>query len=231
MLTMAQRKSHTPILTSALLTIAQALQLAASRSDHLDVDPQELGAGYRLLPPEADRRRMDVFLYDTLAGGAGYAEIAGNHINPILVETLRLLEHCPSQCRRSCPSCLRHFRNQHLQDRLDRQLAAQLLRYAMTGEIPDIPQAEEQLRELSQLERLMELANYSMVPATPSSPCRFARDGRSIGVVVYPAMLDSDLAEGAIEARFGLPVYAVSDYVLERDTPTIHREIAQRITR
>lgn len=41
-------------------------------------------------------------------------------------------------------------------------------------------------------------------------------------------MLDSDFAEIEIENRFGQPIYTVSDDVLDRDTPTVHRDVASR---
>lgn len=227
MLTLPSMRSQTEILESALLTISQALQLVASRHESLEIDPQELGTGYRLLPPERGRRRMDVYLFDTLAGGAGYAEIAGQNIGAILRETLALLNHCPGGCRRSCQQCLRHFRNQHLQDRIDRRLAAQLLSYVLTGTPPAIQPAAEQMLDLAQLQRLMELDGFTTTPANKNTPCRFARNGKGVSIIVHPGMLDPIWAEGEIERRFGARAEAVSDYVLDRDTPTVHRRISQ----
>jgi ATP-dependent helicase YprA (DUF1998 family) len=227
MLTLPKAHSQTEILESALLTIAQALQLVASRHESLEIDPQELGAGYRLLPPERDRRRMDVYLFDTLAGGAGYAEIAGHHLEAILIDTLELLNNCPGGCRRSCQQCLRHFRNQHLQERIDRRLAAQLLSYVLSGTPPAIQAEDEQMLDLTQLQRLMELDGFTTIPGSQSAPCRFARGGKRVSITVHPGMLDPLWAEGEIQRRFGDRAEAVSDYVLDRDTPTVHRRLSQ----
>ncbi len=60
--------------------------------------------------------------------GATYGEI--------LDGALTLLENCPARCDRSCESCLQHYRNQHLKERLDRKLGAELLRYALSGAAP-----------------------------------------------------------------------------------------------
>jgi len=56
-------------LGDALLTLAQALLLGASRS--LDLDAAEFSAGYRLVPSEGDGLGADLYLFDTLAGGRG----------------------------------------------------------------------------------------------------------------------------------------------------------------
>src|SRR5262249_1827478 len=128
-------------LEDGLYSIAEALRLCASRHPQLDLDPAEFGAGFRVVPsPQAGQPlSLDLYLYDTLAGGAGYAELAGRHLDEILIDVLDLLEHCPTPCDRSCESCLRHYHNQHLRERLDRHVGAQLLRYALHGEIPPEP--------------------------------------------------------------------------------------------
>ncbi|WP_117122225.1 DUF1998 domain-containing protein, partial [Klebsiella pneumoniae] len=77
----------------ALYTIAEALRLAASRHKQLDLDPAEFGSGFRILPTiEEDTQALDLFLYDTLSGGAGYAEVAAANLDDILTATLALLE-------------------------------------------------------------------------------------------------------------------------------------------
>ena len=72
-------------LEDALYSIAEGLRLCASRHPQLDLDPSEFGAGFRIVPTQAqDELLLDVYLYDTLAGGAGYAELAGRHLPEIL---------------------------------------------------------------------------------------------------------------------------------------------------
>jgi hypothetical protein len=67
-------------LEDGLYSIAEALRLAASRHPQLDLDPSEFGAGFRIVPMEGkDQLFLDIYLYDTLSGGAGYAELAGEH--------------------------------------------------------------------------------------------------------------------------------------------------------
>jgi len=100
-------------LEDALYSIAEALRLAASRHPQLDLDPSEFGAGFRIVPSgNADGQLfLDIYLYDTLSGGAGYAELAGRYLDDILRDVLKLLENCPAHCDRSCESCLCHYHN------------------------------------------------------------------------------------------------------------------------
>ena len=145
-------------LEDGLYSVAEAFRLSASRHPQLDLDASEFGAGFRIVPTqEGDELHLDVYLFDTLSGGAGYSELAGRHLAEILDGTLDLLENCPAHCDRSCESCLRHYHNQHLKNRLDRELGAQLLRYARFGTPPHEPEIGIQIRALGALKRLLEL--------------------------------------------------------------------------
>jgi hypothetical protein len=84
-------------LEDALYSIAEALRLAASRQPQLDLDPSEFGAGFRIVPSgNADEQLyLDIYLYDTLSGGAGYAELAGRYLDDILRDVLKLFGELP----------------------------------------------------------------------------------------------------------------------------------------
>ena len=136
-----------PWIQDALRTTAEALSLGASRV--LDVDPGELSAGYRLVPPSANEapgtlRVADIDLFDTASGGAGYAAEAGEMLTRVLDQTIRLLEKCPKHCERSCTFCLRHNGNRCWQERLDRFLVLDFLRYASYGTVPPVPEVSRQ---------------------------------------------------------------------------------------
>ncbi|QDZ11824.1 DEAD/DEAH box helicase [Devosia ginsengisoli] len=211
----------------ALFTVAEGLRLAASRHQQLDLDPSEFGAGFRVVPgDEPDTLRLDVYLYDTLSGGAGYAELASRHLQEILQSTLSLLEDCPAQCDGSCESCLRHYHNQHLKDRLDRRLGAELLRYGMTGEIPIEKTPEEQATSLSALKRLLELDGFicsSMIQVGSTVvPLLVQKEGRSVAVGIHPALVKPDVPVHPMRALQTRPVI-LNDYILQRNLPDEHR--------
>lgn len=133
---------------------------------------------------------LEVFLYDTLAGGAGYAEIAARHLPEILEAAIDLLEGCT--CKTSCTECLNHFQNQHLQKRLDRHLGAMLLRYAILGEEPVCSSPEGQALTLSQLRASLELDGYRCTSLDDDSmPLLVERNGRRVAVGCYPGLINT----------------------------------------
>ncbi|WP_412459277.1 DUF1998 domain-containing protein [Pseudomonas coronafaciens] len=208
------------ILEDALHTIAEALRLAASRHRQLDLDPAEFGSGFRIEPALQDNARMlDVFLYDTLSGGAGYAEVVARHMPEILEATLGLLEGCT--CETSCTECLNHFHNQHLQNRLDRHLGAMLLRYAVRGEIPNCSSPEAQVVTLSQLRASLELNGYQCSAVeSHETPLLVARNGRQVAVGCYPGLIGTpEFVHPVAKAKGVHSFRGLNEYLLRSNLP------------
>ena len=122
----------------ALRTISEALTKAACRS--LELETNELQAEYRpaLTAPGREGRQAEIFLYDTLPGGAGFAKRVGELGLAVFEEALQILEECPDDCDRSCYRCLRSYKNKFEHDLLDRHLGASLLRFLIHGTDPTI---------------------------------------------------------------------------------------------
>jgi hypothetical protein len=120
----------------ALRTLAEAMTIAAT--NRLEIEAGELQAEFRPALTEAghDGLEAEIYLYDTLAGGAGFSRRVAELGEHLFDATLQLLEHCPANCDRSCYRCLRSFKNKFEHDLLDRHLAASLLRYLMHEEEP-----------------------------------------------------------------------------------------------
>lgn len=217
------------ILEDALHSIAEALRLAASRHRQLDLDPAEFGSGFRIEPTLQDNARMlDIFLYDTLSGGAGYAEVAARHMPEILDSALELLEGC--NCEASCTECLNHFHNQHLQSRLDRNLGAMLLRYAVRGEVPNCASPERQIATLSQLRASLELDGYQCsAVASVDIPMLVSRDGRGVAIGCYPGLIGTEEYEHPVAAAQGVHGHlALNEYLLRSNLPGAHLEVKAR---
>ncbi|RQR36329.1 DUF1998 domain-containing protein [Burkholderia sp. Bp9015] len=213
-------------LESAAHSLAEALRLAASRHHQLDLDPTEFGAGHRILPTDEDGQvLLDVYLYDTLSGGAGYAELAAKYFGEIAGETLSLLEGC--NCDTSCTDCLDHFHNQHLKAQLDRKLGAALLRYGMFGTVPESARPEEQEFTLRPLASSLELDGISCAFNTLLNgqviPLQASLSGKSVLANLYPGLLASP--DVAFENRQGESVYQLTELALRRDLPAVHAEI------
>lgn len=215
------------MLEDALHTIAEALRLAASRHKQLDLDPSEFGSGFLVVPAlQEEVRTLDLFLYDTLSGGAGYAEIAARNLPEILEDTLVLLEGC--NCDTSCTECLNHFHNQHIQKRLDRHLGASLLRYAIHGEVPHCAPQNEQAATLSQLGALLELDGFCCTEGgVQDVPLLVERDGRRIALGCYPGLIDRpEFAHTVMNANTD-GWLAFNEYLLKSNLPRAHQQVRE----
>ncbi len=115
----------------ALRTLCEALTLAGARA--LDIDTDELQAEHRPALTSAGRSGLEaeIYVYDTLAGGAGFTRELAELGTSVFEGALHILEECPENCDRSCYRCLRRFGNRFEHDLLDRHLGASLLRYLM----------------------------------------------------------------------------------------------------
>jgi ATP-dependent helicase YprA (DUF1998 family) len=216
-------------LEDSLYSIAEALRLCASRHKQLDLDPSEFGAGFRIVPSlDSGVTFLDVYLYDTLSGGAGYAELAGRNITEILDDVQRLLEDCPSHCERSCESCLRHYHNQHLRERLDRRVAAQLLRYARMGEVPAEDAARKQAADLTALQRLLELDGFRCTAEAGPIPVLVEKGGKRLAVGIKSGLLDETWRGHSLQRDGTAPTQILNDFILRRNLPDEHQLIRER---
>jgi hypothetical protein len=218
-------------LEDAMLTLSEALVLGASLA--LQIDPAEFSAGHRFWHETEDGRlRFDVYLFDTLAGGAGYAEEAGQDIERVLEETARLLADCT--CNTSCQNCLRHYGNRIHHERLDRFLAAQLLDFIREGRFPRTDDIELQAVRLQPLQRMFELDGYAaetdVLVDGQRVPLLVRRGDRQVAVGCYPGLLD----ETALEFEHPITIFdgrpsatpkLVSDYRLSRNLPGAYLEV------
>lgn len=216
-------------LEDGLYSLAEALRLSASRHPQLDLDASEFGAGFRIVPSaDDDELHLDVYLFDTLSGGAGYSELAGRHLSEILASSLQLLEHCPAHCDRSCESCLRHYHNQHLKNRLDRVLGAQILHYALTGEIPPEPDVPAQCAALAALKRLLDLDGFEceidVAIGTVRVPLVVSRGKKQVAVGIKPCFVEG--GQHSLETLNGdLRAVILNEYVLRQNLPDEHQLI------
>jgi ATP-dependent helicase YprA (DUF1998 family) len=122
----------------ALRTLCEALSKAACA--RLELEAKELQAEYRPALTEAGRdgREAEIYLYDTLPGGAGFAKRVGGLGLAVFEDALKVLEECPANCDRSCYRCLRSYKNKFEHDLLDRHVGASLLRFALTSASPKL---------------------------------------------------------------------------------------------
>lgn len=174
------RRDENPWLNRAALSLAEALRLVTSKK--LDVEFSELVTGYRLRTG-FKASYVDIYLYDSLSSGAGYAVSVADSISELLNDMRRLLSSC--NCESACFKCLKHSKNQHVHGMLDRYAALQLLDWGMNGVNAPSIEREEQVKLIKPLIGILD-----------ESGCEITTDGSITAsgprgtkkVVIYPAM-------------------------------------------
>ncbi len=118
----------------ALRTVGEALVKAACW--HLELEQGEIATHYRpAVRPDANHDlEAEIYLYDTLPGGAGFSRRAVDLGRQLFDTALAMLSKCT--CDPSCYKCLRSFRNKFEHDMLDRHIGASLLGAILQGDEP-----------------------------------------------------------------------------------------------
>src|SRR3546814_8974733 len=103
----------------------------------LEIEPVELMAEYRpaLTVAGINGLEAEIFLYDTLPGGAGFSGQLAERGEELFTHALTLMKTCEENCDASCYRCLRSFKNKFEHGLLDRHVGAELLEYLIGGEM------------------------------------------------------------------------------------------------
>ena len=220
---------------TALRTICEALAKAACRI--LEIESGEMLAEYRPALTEAGAAGLEaeVFIYDTLAGGAGFSPQLVGRGQALFEEALRILSECPGGCDASCYRCLRSFRNKLDHRLLDRKLGEQLLRHALAGGYAAYPtdRTESSLdllfedlhRQLADDYRFERNASRSTVEGTvvnvPIVVTRLTTGRESWLALSSPIAPEAPVHEAlrTIARRQPVPIVCVDDLLIRRHLP------------
>ena len=229
----------------ALRTISEALTKAACA--RLQLEANELQAEYRpaLTAAGRDGREAEIYLYDTLPGGAGFSQQVGQLGLIVFEDALRILEKCPEDCDRSCYRCLRSYKNKFEHDLLDRHVGASLLRFALFGTAPTLGAARlERSTELLfqdlerhgidglALERDKELSIPGLAKVT--API-FASKGprRQFVIGLHGPLTPDEPSDEALrdlkEFSATIPVILVDELVVRRNLPSATSTLLERL--
>ena len=200
-------------LVDAVRSLSEALSLAASRE--LQIDVRELRSGFRFLEL-AGSRYADIFLYDALAGGAGYATLAGKTLDRVFSQANSLLDECV--CTSSCNKCLRTYENRLFQTTLNRHIARDLLIYAKTGTTPEMPDAKTHARWVRPLQIALELEGWTVRDGAASA-LNVSREGKERTIVCYPSLRSLESLDVAPTSL------VVARYDIENRLPDVFAEI------
>ncbi|MBF4562684.1 DEAD/DEAH box helicase [Microbacterium sp. VKM Ac-2870] len=223
----------------ALRTVAEALTIAAT--GELDVDASELQAEYRpaLTPGGNHGLEAEIYLYDTLAGGAGFTRRVHGYGESIFRKALDRLEHCPADCDASCYRCLRSFRNRFEHSLLDRQIGAALLRYVLDGISPVLNEArmnqsidkllaDLQSRDITGIEFLKN--EPVLIPGIGSVTAPILARGNGTDRIFYiqsPLTRDTPPTQELWDAKElgGVPIHPIDDIVVTRNLPVASQQV------
>ena len=184
-------RTDNPWLTRAAQSLAAAFRLAASKE--LDIEFTELVTGYRIRTNNAGAF-VDVYLYDSLSSGAGYAVSVADNIETLLNRIRELLASC--DCGNACHKCLKHYRNQYVHGLLDRFAALELLDWGVNGELADSLTVEGQKALLLPLESILRVSGCTLLVTNNEIVAKHR--GREVKLVVYPAMWKEPREDGTI---------------------------------
>lgn len=229
----------------ALRTVSEALATAACR--RLGLEPLELQSEYRpaVSPAGQEGRAAEVFLYDTLPGGAGFSKRAGELGTELLQLAWTILENCPDNCDRSCYRCLRSYKNKFEHDLLDRHVGASLLQHLLDGSLPSLSNErreqgaellyedlERQARSDIEIERNVELSAPGLPVAR--APILISRsDGPQFVIGINNSLTPGHFADEALgewaELSTTYSFIPVDDLIVRRNLPYATQQVATRV--
>ena len=217
----------------ALRTASEAIAQAAC--EVLQVEPGEIAAEFRtaLSPGGADGDEVEVYLYDTLPGGAGFSHIAGAQMSRVLRVAFQRLESCPEGCDASCYRCLRSFANRFEHDRLDRHVGADLLRFLLDDQPPGLSQKRQDraahrlhqalsraLGEGGSVERDVIVDLPGLDPVQAPILVRTPDGAESVIAITSPVAPDVPPTQALATAREALrPVLLVDEMLVRKNLP------------
>lgn len=223
-------------LNDALQTLSESLPLAIAK--RYDLDYTEFSAGYRIRDL-GGTIAAELYLYDTLSGGAGYAQKAGEEIGSILqAEVMQILsceESAQKGCQRSCYRCLRHYHNQFMHTKLDRFLARDLLNWILFGaapidkEIADQAQMLKGLAEMLQFDGL-EVKSHAIVDNFPV-PLVVSQGNARVVVGLQHGLLMGPVSATAIDHVTSCQTRLLNEYQVSRNLPICYQTIKQCLLR
>jgi hypothetical protein len=141
---------------SMALTITEAIRFAAA--ELLTIQDYELRESYKIRDGY-----IDVILYDSVPGGAGYAKRIFDTISSVdvLKKAIERLD-CRSECQKSCRRCLNDYSNQRHWEIFNRRPALEWLsHFIQTKEQRPVAQAVEWQPSLTSLDQ--RIAGYPII--------------------------------------------------------------------
>lgn len=170
-------------LNRAAQSLAEGFRIVASKK--LDIEFTELVTGYRLRS-NASGFFVDIYLYDNLSSGAGYAIALKEQTAQLLDEVLEFLKDC--DCESACFNCLKHYRNRYAYGQLDRYAAIDLLKWAKNGYISDSLSLDSQKQQVKAMEHVLNSEDIQIVYNNYEILLSDKKSNLQKELIIYPSM-------------------------------------------
>jgi hypothetical protein len=229
----------------ALRSAADAIAISGRRM--LQLDEGEIMAEYRPSVNEFGPlgEEVEIFLYDTLDGGAGIAHRLGKSKEKLLQGAIELLRNCQGDCDSSCYRCLRSFKNRFEHAFLDRHVGLSFLEYSLSGKQPELPISryqnavkaladaiEEALSDQIETVETNTTVHDEVLGSLPAPILITTSKGRHIIDVSHPLTPDVPSNMGLIEAvEFGphFVVNLVNELLINKALPRAIEHIQKKL--
>ncbi len=223
----------------ALRTVSEALAKAACQL--LEIEAGELMAEFRpsLTPDGMNGFQAEIFLYDTLSGGAGFATQLPELGAQLFQRALEIVKECPENCDASCYRCLRSYKNKFEHSLLDRHVGAELLEYLINGVQPqfdaDRLQSSTELLYRDLLRQSPEGVDFTLGAEVGSgnfiAPILATKENGERFIIALSAPLAVDQpADPAIASYSGdIDVIVENELVVRGNLPAATRDVLQQL--
>ena len=229
----------------ALRSAADAIAIAGRRM--LQLDEGEIMAEFRPSVNEFGPlgEEVEIFLYDTLDGGAGIAHRLGKSREDLLGGAIELLQHCQGNCDSSCYRCLRSFKNRFEHAYLDRHIGLSFLEYSLSGKRPELPNSRYQNAIKALADAIEEVLSDQIVSVEtnavvtdqvlgdlPAPILITTTKGQHIIDVSHPLLPDLPSNEALMEAvEFGpqFVVHLVNELLINKALPRAIEHIQKKL--
>lgn len=227
----------------ALRTVSEALARAAT--DLLGIEPGEILAEYRpaMSIDASSALCAEIFLYDTLPGGAGFSSAIPERAEELLVEARKILVGCPASCDSSCYRCLRAFGNRIEHRSLDRHVGIELIDYLLTGIVPEVEAERLEMsanllfKDLARLHGDKELAcernaELTVAGVKYAAPILLKCKQGTVVVGLCSALKDGYAADPDVRALSGLgevTVVVVNELLVRSNLPAATKFVSERL--
>lgn len=213
-----------PWFETACQSLSEALVIGATRT--LTIDPRELSGNYRVLGPTVEDVNIGItgyvefFLYDTTSGGAGFSSNVFERFEEVLRTTKILLSEC--ECEQSCPSCLRTYTNRIWHEKLDRNLALDLLNYLSTGTLP-VPSKSRTKIFIDRLDKTLKLMNNNLQTKRQNESANLIvnLNGKQVRLILKSCMTQTPIPTNSV-------IYA-SEFDVLHSLPTVAGRIISHL--